>query len=99
MGMSMLDALDTMWIMGMKEEFAEAQQWLSTNIDFDLVKSSVSFFETSIRALGGLLSAYEFSGDRMFLLKAQDLADRYSMCMWVLSSLRAWHVCVHCATA
>ena len=74
--MSMLDALDTMWIMGMKEEFKEAQDWLAENVDFDRVKSSVSFFETSIRALGGLLAAYEFSGDKMFLEKAKDLADR-----------------------
>jgi hypothetical protein len=42
MGMTMLDALDTMWIMGMKEEFKEAQDWLAKNIDFDRVKTSVS---------------------------------------------------------
>ena len=40
--MTMLDALDTMWIMGMKEEFKEAQDWLAKNIDFDRVKTSVS---------------------------------------------------------
>ena len=40
--MTMLDALDTMWIMGMKEEFKEAQGWLAKNIDFDRVKTSVS---------------------------------------------------------
>jgi hypothetical protein len=44
MGMTMLDALDTMWIMGMKEEFKEAQDWLAKNIDFDRVKTSVSLF-------------------------------------------------------
>jgi mannosyl-oligosaccharide alpha-1,2-mannosidase len=36
-----LDALDTMWIMGMREEFKEAQDWLAKNIDFDRVKTSV----------------------------------------------------------
>jgi hypothetical protein len=41
MGMTMLDALDTMWIMGMREEFKEAQEWLAKNIDFDRVKTSV----------------------------------------------------------
>ena len=89
MGMSMLDALDTMWIMGMKEEFAEAQQWLGDNVDFDRVKTSVSFFETSIRALGGLLAAYDASRDPMFLAKAKDLADRCGpshACVGLLSS-------------
>ena len=41
MGMTMLDALDTMWIMGMKEEFKEAQDWLAKNIDFDRVLTAV----------------------------------------------------------
>lgn len=36
----------------------------------------VSFFETTIRVLGGLLSAFEFSGDQVFLDKARDLGDR-----------------------
>jgi mannosyl-oligosaccharide alpha-1,2-mannosidase len=37
----------------------------------------VSFFETTIRVLGGLLSAYELSGDSMFLEKADDLGRRF----------------------
>lgn len=36
----------------------------------------ISFFETVIRMLGGLLSAFEFSKDRMFLDKAEDLGKR-----------------------
>jgi mannosyl-oligosaccharide alpha-1,2-mannosidase len=36
----------------------------------------VSFFETSIRALGGLLSAYELSKEKVFLEKALDLGER-----------------------
>lgn len=36
----------------------------------------MSFFETTIRELGGLLGAYEFSKDKMFLDKAEDLGDR-----------------------
>jgi mannosyl-oligosaccharide alpha-1,2-mannosidase len=77
MGMSMLDALDTMWIMGMKEEFTEALEWVVEYTKFSKVYEFVSFLETSIRALGGLLSAFDLSGDKRLLLKAQDLADRY----------------------
>ena len=83
----MLDSLDTMWIMGMKEEFKEAQDWLAANLDFEVVKGAVSVFETCIRALGGLLSAYELSEDPMFLTKARDLGDRY-LCVHVRSSAR-----------
>jgi len=37
---------------------------------------TVSVFETNIRILGGLLSAYDLSGDLRLLAKAKDLADR-----------------------
>jgi hypothetical protein len=76
MGMTMLDALDTLWVMGMTEEFEEAKSWLAENIDFGRVNTSVSVFETSIRALGGLLSAFDLSNDTVFLNKAKDLATR-----------------------
>lgn len=36
----------------------------------------VSTFETSIRVLGGMLSAYAFTHDKMYIKKSQDLADR-----------------------
>ena len=36
----------------------------------------VSTFETTIRALGGLNSAYDFSGNQLFLDKAHDLGKR-----------------------
>jgi hypothetical protein len=76
LGMTMLDALDTLWIMDMKTEFKEARDWLAENLDFEKVKRRVSFFETTIRALGGLLSAYDLSEDAVFLTKAQDLGER-----------------------
>ena len=75
--MSMLDALDTMWIMGLTDEFREAEEWLADNLDFEKVTARVSVFETSIRAIGGLLAAYEVSGNAMFLTKATDLGERY----------------------
>ena len=75
MGMTLLDSLDVLWIMGMKEEFQRARDWVVDNLSFAKPRS-VSFFETTIRALGGLLSAYELSKDKVFLDKAQDLGDR-----------------------
>jgi mannosyl-oligosaccharide alpha-1,2-mannosidase len=72
-GGTIVDALDTLWIMGMKEEFDEGVAWVKTSLSFG---GTVSFFETTIRVLGGLLSAYEFSGDKVLLEKARDIGDR-----------------------
>jgi hypothetical protein len=36
----------------------------------------INLFETNIRVVGGLLGAFELSGDRMFLMKAAELADK-----------------------
>lgn len=44
-------------------------------MNFD-VNYDASVFETTIRCVGGLLSAYDLSGDGMFLNKATELADR-----------------------
>jgi Glycosyl hydrolase family 47 len=73
--MTLVDSLDTLWLMGMKKEFEEAREWVATKLDFNK-HSSVSVFETTIRALGGLEAAYELSGDRVFLDKAKDLGNR-----------------------
>eukprot|EP01029_Cantina_marsupialis_P015940 TRINITY_DN352_c1_g1_i1.p1 TRINITY_DN352_c1_g1~~TRINITY_DN352_c1_g1_i1.p1 ORF type:complete len:523 (+),score=142.24 TRINITY_DN352_c1_g1_i1:123-1691(+) len=72
-----LDSLDTLWIMGMKEEFDEAKAYLKKRLSFNKNSSThVSYFETIIRSLGGLLSAYSLSKDSFFLDMAQDLGDR-----------------------
>uniref|UniRef100_V9KL28 alpha-1,2-Mannosidase n=1 Tax=Callorhinchus milii TaxID=7868 RepID=V9KL28_CALMI len=75
LGLTLIDALDTLWILGLKEEFEEAKKWvinelnLSKNVD-------VNLFETTIRVLGGLLSTYNLTGDQVFLDKAHELGNR-----------------------
>ena len=59
--------------MDMKEEFERARNFVAT-LSFQK-DYSVSFFETTIRYLGGLLSAFTLSQDQIFLRKAVDLAD------------------------
>ena len=39
----------TLWILGMKEEFWEARDWVRDHLDFGAVKGGVSVFETTIR--------------------------------------------------
>lgn len=50
-------------------EYEEAREWVDKNLHFD-VNRDVNLFEVTIRVLGGLLSVYHLSGDRMFLMKA-----------------------------
>jgi len=74
-GVTLVDSLDTLWLMGMQNEFWEAQNWVKNKLDFSHT-GTVSLFETTIRELGGLLSAYDLSGDSVFLEKAEDLGKR-----------------------
>ncbi|KAK6012508.1 glycosyl hydrolase family 47, partial [Ostertagia ostertagi] len=74
-GLTIVDALDTAIIMGLKEEVAQGTEWIRNSLTFEKDRY-VNLFETTIRTLGGLLSAYHLTGDTMFVTKAQDLADR-----------------------
>ncbi|XP_022046700.2 endoplasmic reticulum mannosyl-oligosaccharide 1,2-alpha-mannosidase isoform X1 [Acanthochromis polyacanthus] len=75
LGLTLIDSLDTMWIMGLKEEFAEGRNWVEKELSFNK-NVDVNLFETTIRVLGGLLSCYHLSGDQLFLEKAKDLGSR-----------------------
>jgi len=75
LGLSLIEAMDTLWVMGLDQEFADALGWVKANSDFD-VDGEVSVFETEIRLVGGLLSAHHACGDPVLLAKARDLADR-----------------------
>ncbi|KAL0570076.1 hypothetical protein V5O48_011883, partial [Marasmius crinis-equi] len=78
-GASMVDAMSTMSIMGLDDFFNEAVLFAGT-IDFSKSQTNdtVSVFETTIRYLGGLLSAYELSGKQHSILleKAKEVADK-----------------------
>ncbi|MGE5063843.1 MAG: glycoside hydrolase family 47 protein [Myxococcales bacterium] len=75
LGLTIVEALDTLWVMGLDDEFRDGVEWVKGNLDFD-VDGEVSVFETSIRLVGGLLSAFHASGDPVLLAKARDCADR-----------------------
>ena len=86
LGASILDSLDTLYLMGMQPEFERARAWVVTNLTFDKpraveswdrnVEMHVSFFETTIRAVGGLLAAGSLAGDAALVRKAADIAER-----------------------
>ncbi|KAL0341758.1 UNVERIFIED_CONTAM: Mannosyl-oligosaccharide 1,2-alpha-mannosidase MNS1 [Sesamum calycinum] len=88
LGATLVDALDTLYIMdwtsnskgletihNMVVRVPEFLVWVAESLDFNK-NYDASVFETTIRVVGGLLSAYDLSGDKVFLEKAKDIADR-----------------------
>jgi ER degradation enhancer, mannosidase alpha-like 2 len=73
--MTPVDALDTMILMGLKEEAAGTRAYIATNLSFDK-NIEVQNFEITIRLLGGLLSSYQLTGDKRLLNLAEDLGNR-----------------------
>ncbi|EME77585.1 glycoside hydrolase family 47 protein [Pseudocercospora fijiensis CIRAD86] len=76
-GATLVDSLDTLWIMGMKDEFEDAVNQ-TKYIDFTTSsRNDIPLFEVTIRYLGGLVGAYDVSGRqyRVLLDKAVELAE------------------------
>ncbi|KAK6195259.1 hypothetical protein SNE40_000727 [Patella caerulea] len=78
-GLTILDSLDTLVVLGLKKEFEDAKEWVEKELTFDKDRS-VNLFEITIRALGGLLSAFHLTGETVFKEKAKDLGDRLMPC-------------------
>lgn len=90
LGATVIDALDTAMIMGADEVVYEAGSWIEKHLTEKIEgKGQVNLFETTIRVLGGLLSAYHLSGGNqggipgdkgpkpsIYLENARNLADR-----------------------
>lgn len=91
MGWIIVDALDTMILMNLTGPLSHAREWISSTLSYDQ-DHDVNTFETTIRMLGGLLSAHYLSStfpamapvpndlgsarEDLYLEKATDLADR-----------------------
>ena len=73
--MTQVDALDTLFIMGLREEERRTREFVVKNLNFDK-DIYVQNFEITIRHLGGLLSAYQLTNDRRLLRLAEDLGNR-----------------------
>ena len=73
--MTPVDALDTMILMGLKDEADKTREFIVKNLSFDQ-DIEVKNFEITIRLLGGLLSSYQLTGDERLLNLADDLGNR-----------------------
>ncbi|KAI0513017.1 glycoside hydrolase [Xylaria bambusicola] len=78
-GATLIDSLSTLWIMDLKDDFYEAAA-AAVTIDYSRTRdTSINYFETTIRHLGGLLSAYDLSRETALLEKAVELGDMLYM--------------------
>lgn len=87
LGATVVDALDTAIIMGADDIVSEAGSWIEKHLPERIrEKGNVNLFETTIRVLGGLLSAYHLQigknkvhigpSENVYLENAKNLADR-----------------------
>nr|CDI53308.1 related to alpha-mannosidase [Melanopsichium pennsylvanicum 4] len=87
-GYTIVDTLDTLILMGRNSDYQQARDWVRDVLDWN-VPGRMNVFETTIRTLGGLLSAAALIRDpphpaiapseqdaQMFIARAVELADR-----------------------
>jgi mannosyl-oligosaccharide alpha-1,2-mannosidase len=77
-GITLVDAMDTLLIMGLDDEFRDAVEFCKTN-DFSVSHmETLNVFETTIRYLGGMLAAHELAEGKdsgVLLQKAKELGE------------------------
>lgn len=79
---TLVDALDTLWIMGFKEDFEIGVQAVE-KIDFTTTETKdINVFETTIRYMGGFLAAYDISKGKYpaLLAKAVEVGELLMSC-------------------
>ncbi|XP_059650731.1 alpha-mannosidase I MNS4 [Cornus florida] len=72
--LTLIDSLDTLALLGDRERFSSSVEWIGKNLQFDINKT-VSVFETTIRILGGLLSAHLIASDYATGMKVPSYDD------------------------
>lgn len=78
-GLSIIEAMDTLYVMGLDAELESCVAWLRSHLDFD-VGGDVQMFEAMIRMVAGLITGYYATGEKFLLDGARDLADRLLVC-------------------
>lgn len=79
---TLVDSLDTLWIMGLEDDFKMAVRAVG-KIDFTTTRQTeINVFETTIRYMGGFLAAYDVSGGKypVLLGKATEVAELLMSC-------------------
>jgi mannosyl-oligosaccharide alpha-1,2-mannosidase len=74
-GLSIVEALDTLYLMHLDSELEEGVRWIEKNLHFD-IDGEVQVFETNIRLVGGFLAGWLATHNKTLLSLARELADR-----------------------
>lgn len=75
-GATIVDALDTLYIMELMEEYEEGRNWVLNEFSLDECNAFISVFELNIRFIGSFLSLYALTGDSLYKEKAKYVADK-----------------------
>uniref|UniRef100_A0AC35G9H0 Alpha-1,2-Mannosidase n=1 Tax=Panagrolaimus sp. PS1159 TaxID=55785 RepID=A0AC35G9H0_9BILA len=75
MAATIIDAADTLYIMGMKDEYEQARTYIRDEFSIKKATGQLSVFETTIRFVGGLLTLFGLTGEEFYKTKAQEIAN------------------------
>ncbi|ETE68534.1 hypothetical protein L345_05667, partial [Ophiophagus hannah] len=84
-GATVVDALDTLYVMELQEEFQDAKDWVEKSFDLN-VNGEASLFEVNIRYVGGLLSAYYLTVSFATVALAMVLSS-FRQKLWILQDV------------
>lgn len=65
-GETIIQSITSLWLMGLKEEYRRARNWIDEEMNITRVK---------LENIGSLISAYSLTGDEMFKERAKEVAD------------------------
>ena len=74
-GLSIVEALDTLYLMGQDAELARCCAWIDAHLD-PAQNVDTHVFEAIIRIVGGLIAGYQATGRASLLARAREFADR-----------------------
>jgi mannosyl-oligosaccharide alpha-1,2-mannosidase len=74
-GLSIIEALDTLYVMQLDSELTVGVSWIEQNLNFD-IDGDFHVFEVIIRVVGGLLAGYLATGSKTLLDLTVDVTDR-----------------------
>ncbi|KII67666.1 Mannosyl-oligosaccharide 1,2-alpha-mannosidase IB [Thelohanellus kitauei] len=63
-GLTIIDSLDTLLIMGLYPEYLVGRNWIENKLEFSSGQY-INLFESNIRVFGGLLSTYYLTKDQV----------------------------------
>lgn len=74
-GYSIFSSSSTLYLIGLKDEFAEGRQWIEHKFDFAQFDGFCKVHDVITNYIGGLLSLYGLTKDAIFLEKAAQVGD------------------------